>query len=53
MNKVEYFWKDTMSEMAVAINNFAEKHEIISISTVTDTTRMGTYCYKSLVLYKD
>ncbi|GEB11630.1 hypothetical protein SEQ01_18210 [Streptococcus equinus] len=53
MNKVEFFWKETMSEIAVAINEFAEDYEIINVSVVTDTTIKGTYCYKALVLYKD
>lgn len=30
----------------------AEFHEIISVSVVSDTTQMGAYGYKALVLYK-
>lgn len=52
MNKVKLFWRDSMFDIERDINKFAEKYEIINISLVTDTSRMGTYGYKALVLYK-
>lgn len=38
-----------MSSVKQDINEFAEFHEIISVS---DTTQRGVYGYKALVLYK-
>ena len=51
-NRVEMFMGKTMSNVKQDINEFAEFHEIISVSVVSDTTQMGTYGYKALVLYK-
>lgn len=52
MNKVELFWEETMTRIEQKINEFAEDYEILSVSVVADTTRMGTSSYKALVLYK-
>lgn len=51
-NRVEMFMGNTMSNIKQDINEFAEFHEIISVSVTTDTTHRGTHGYKALVLYK-
>lgn len=51
-NRVEMFMGITMSSVKQDINEFAEFHEIISVLVVSDTTQMGAYGYKALVLYK-
>ena len=51
-NRVEMFMGITMSNVKQDINEFAEFHEIISVSVVLDTTQMGAHGYKALVLYK-
>lgn len=51
-NRVEMFMGITMSNVKQDINEFAEFHEIISVSVVSDTTQKSIYGYKALVLYK-
>lgn len=51
-NRVEMFMGINMSNVKQDINEFAEFHEIISVSVVSDTTQMGAHGYKALVLYK-
>lgn len=51
-NRVAMFMGKTMSNLKLDINEFAEFHEIISVSVVSDTTQNGVYGYKAVVLYK-
>lgn len=52
MNKVEAICESSFYKLGRTINEFAENHEIIGISTVTFVTRKGTSDYRALVLYK-